>query len=225
MAINRETKQHITKAMRNNFKVFFSLDKLHRNGQIDWDEYYGYYMKARLGMEAADLRRMEADPASVGREVREAVAEVKAAWSEAARSNPEAVNIDEFLGLEHPESSHSMLTQRVEEMMEKFDDDGDGKLKKSEYITDPYRDLDRDDINLREKEFDLVLDKNKDGIADKREVVQFLDPKNPHWSRYEAINLISQADTNGDGLLDLEEVLGHPDLFLFSKLAGGDAGF
>ena len=84
----------LQKAMRNNFKVFFSLDKLHRNGQIDWDEYYGYYMKARLGMEAADLRRMEADPASVGREVREAVAEVRAAWSEAARSNPEAVNID-----------------------------------------------------------------------------------------------------------------------------------
>ena len=80
----------LQKAMRNNFKVFFSLDKLHRNGQIDWDEYYGYYMKARLGMEAADLRRMEADPASVGREVREAVAEVRAAWSEAARSNPEA---------------------------------------------------------------------------------------------------------------------------------------
>ena len=60
-----------------------------------------------------------------------------------------------------------MLTQRVEEMMEKYDNDGDGKLKKSEYITDPYRDLDRDDISLREKEFDLVLDKNKDGIADK----------------------------------------------------------
>ena len=59
----------------------------------------------------------------------------------------------------------------------------------------------------------------------RREVVQFLDPKNPHWSRYEAINLISRADTNGDSLLDLEEVLAHPDLFLFSKLAGGDAGF
>ena len=66
-----------------------------------------------------------------------------------------------------------MLTQRVEEMMEKFDDDGDGKLKKSEYITDPYRDLDRDDISLREKEFDLVLDKNQDGIADKYYSVYF----------------------------------------------------
>ena len=64
-------------------------------------------------------------------------------------------------------SSHSILTQRVEEMMEKFDEDSDGKLTKSEYITDPYRDLDRDDISLREKEFDLVLDINKDGIADK----------------------------------------------------------
>ena len=49
----------------------------------------------------------------------EAVANVKAAWSEAAKTNPEAVNIDEFLGLEHPESSHSLLTQRVEELMDK----------------------------------------------------------------------------------------------------------
>ena len=129
--------------------------------------------------------------------------------------------------------------------MEKFDDDGDGKLKKSEYIMDPYRDLDRDDISLREKEFDLVLDKNKDGIADKyslinsvkfrlliplygcfrREIVQFLDPKNPHWARYEAINLMSIADTNRDNRLDIHEVLAKPDLFLFSKLVNADAGF
>ena len=135
MAINRETKQHIMvrhdnialshiysfynylllqKAMRNNFKVFFSLDKIHKNGQIDWDEYYQYFTRTRMGLEDGDIRRLEADPRSVSREVREALAEVKAAWSEAARTNPDAVNIDEFLGLEHPESSHSLLTQRVE---------------------------------------------------------------------------------------------------------------
>lgn len=225
MAINRETKQHIMKAMRSNFKVFFSLDKIHKNGQIDWDEYYQYFTRTRMGLEDGDIRRLETDPRSVSREVKEALAEVKAAWSEAAKTNPDAVNIDEFLGLEHPESSHSLLTQRVEEMMEKHDADGDGKLTLTEYISDPYRELDREDEALRGHEFRGILDKNKDGIADKREVVQFLDPKNPHWSRYEAINLISQADTNRDGLLDLEEVLGHPDLFLFSKLAGGDAGF
>ena len=68
----------------------------------------------RMGLEDGDIRRLETDPRSVSREVREALAEVKAAWSEAARTNPDAVNIDEFLGLEHPESSHTLLTQRVE---------------------------------------------------------------------------------------------------------------
>ena len=131
MAINRETKQHIMvnflkiattyfliicfqKAMRSNFKVFFSLDKIHKNGQIDWDEYYQYFTRTRMGLEDGDIQRLETDPRSVSREVREALAEVKAAWSEAAKTNPDAVNIDEFLGLEHPESSHSLLTQRVE---------------------------------------------------------------------------------------------------------------
>jgi len=211
--------------MRNNFKVFFSLDKIHRNGQVDWDEYYQHYLRDRLGLAEAEIARIKDSPTTVSRDVQESLANVKAAWSEAARTNPDAVNIDEFLGLEHPESSHSMLTQRVEEMMEKFDDDGDGKLKKSEYITDPYQDLDRDDISLREKEFDLVLDTNKDGIADKREIVQFLDPKNPHWARYEAINLMSIADKNRDNRLDIHEVLAKPDLFLFSKLVNADAGF
>ena len=100
--------------MRSNFKVFFSLDKIHKNGQIDWDEYYQYFTRTRMGLEDGDIRRLETDPRSVSREVREALAEVKAAWSEAARTNPDAVNIDEFLGLEHPESSHTLLTQRVE---------------------------------------------------------------------------------------------------------------
>lgn len=225
MAIVRETKQHITNAMRNNFKVFFSVDKLKKNGQVEWEEYYQHYIKERLGLAEDEIKKMEDNPGDLSRDIKESLANVKAAWSEATRTNPDAVNIDEFLGLEHPESSHSLLTQRVEELMEKFDDDSDGKLKKSEYATDPYKDLHKDEIDLREKEFDLVLDKNKDGVADKREIIQFLDPKNPHWARYEAINLMSIADINRDNRLDIKEVLANPDLFLFSKLVNADAGF
>ena len=55
--------------------------------------------------------------------------------------------------------------------------------------------------------------------------MNFLDPKNPHWARYEAINLLSEADTNSDNMLELEEVLAKPDLFLFSKFVSGEAGF
>ena len=52
-------------------------------------------------------------------------------------------------------------------MMEKHDADGDGKLTLKEYISDPYRDLEQGDAELREHEFRGILDKNKDGVADK----------------------------------------------------------
>ena len=45
------------------------------------------------------------------RRAREKLAAAKAAWAEAARTNGEALNIDEFLSFTHPESSHSLLAQ------------------------------------------------------------------------------------------------------------------
>ena len=36
---------------------------------------------------------------------------------------------------------------------------------------------------------------------------------------------MSSADTNSDNMLDLQEMLAKPDLFLFSKLVSGEAGF
>ena len=51
--------------------------------------------------------------------------------------------------------------------MEKHDADGDGKLTLTEYISDPYKEQEKGDEALREHEFKGILDKNKDGIADK----------------------------------------------------------
>ena len=68
--------------MRNNFKVFFSLDKLHKNGQVDWDEYYQHFLRDRLGMGEAEIARLQENPATISRDVQESLANVKAAWSE-----------------------------------------------------------------------------------------------------------------------------------------------
>ena len=68
--------------MRNNFKVFFSLDKLHKNGQVDWDEYYQHYLRDRLGLAEPEISRMRESPATVSRDLQESLANVKAAWSE-----------------------------------------------------------------------------------------------------------------------------------------------
>ena len=51
-----------------------------------------------------------------------------------------------------------------------FDADDDGKLSRSEYLLDPFKDLSPDEMQIRNKEFSDVLDKNKDGVADKYDV-------------------------------------------------------
>ena len=44
----------------------------------------------------------------------------KASWSEAARSNPEQLTIDEFLAFRHPESSHATILSLVEETISRL---------------------------------------------------------------------------------------------------------
>jgi len=211
--------------MRNNFKIFFSLDKIKKNGQVDWEEYFIHYMRNLLGLDEETITVIEKKPETLDRSIKGSLARLKAAWSEAAHTNPDSVNIDEFLGLEHPESSHSYLTQQVEQLMGKFDSDDDGKLSKAEYLFDPYRDLSDDEVKEREKEFKAVLDKNGDGMADKREILQYLDPKSTHWARSEALFLIAQADVNKDQMVSLEEMLAQPHVFLASKLVSADLSF
>ena len=41
----------------------------------------------------------------------------KAAWSEAARDDPDTLSLDEFLAFRHPESSHASILATVEEVL------------------------------------------------------------------------------------------------------------
>merc|ERR1719195_127493 len=109
--------------------------------------------------------------------------------------------------------------------MGKFDADGDGKLSRAEYLLDPYMDFSTKELQERGKEFSTVLDKNGDGIADKKEIVQYLDPKNPHWANDEAISLIRKSDKNKDKMISIDEMMSQPYLFLMSKLVSADLSF
>lgn len=225
MAISRETKRHIMGAMRNNFKVFFSLDKINKNGQVDWAEYYNYFLTQLLGLTQQEITTLEKTPTKVERSIHESISRLKAAWSEAARSNPEAVNIDEFLALEHPESSMALLIGQVDELLGKHDSNEDGVITREEFIKDPYMDLEAEEENERKNEFDKYLDQNNDGKASRKELVQYIDPKSQHWAQSEAADLVKQADKNGDGFVSLAEMLTAPDLFLNSKLISPEVSF
>merc|ERR1719219_2869071 len=113
--------------MRNNFKQFFRLDRINHNGQVEWDEWLSQFYHENGIKKNQDLSNTE-------RSVKEKLAAAKAAWSEAARSNPDALNIDEFLAFTHPESSHSGLALQMEEMLVRHDLDGDGAIALHEYL-------------------------------------------------------------------------------------------
>ena len=61
------------------------------------------------------------------------MAAAKAAWGEAARSDPEKLNIDEFLTFTHPEFSHPLIIQDSEATLGLLDADGDDVLSRDEY--------------------------------------------------------------------------------------------
>ena len=95
------------------------------------------------------------------RKMKVQVAAAKAAWSEAARSNPDALNIDEFLAFTHPESSHSWLAQNAEEIFGRHDADGDGQISETEYINDPFSEMQEEDKEEKRQEFREGMDDNK----------------------------------------------------------------
>ena len=95
------------------------------------------------------------------RQMKVKVAAAKAAWSEAARSNPDALNIDEFLAFTHPESSHSWLAQNAEEIFARHDTDGDGQITEEEYISDPFEEMAESNKEEKIEEFREGMDDNK----------------------------------------------------------------
>ena len=130
-AVHNKITKHVREAVMSNPRTFFSLDKITHNGQVEWEEWLARFYKDHDIEKDAELQRGH----------KEKLAAAKAAWSEAARSNPDALNLDEFLGFMHPESSHSGLAQQLEDMLTRHDLDGDGiiALKGTHYIhCDPF---------------------------------------------------------------------------------------
>ncbi len=78
-----------------------SLDQSrNHNGMVEWEEWFGAYQERLKKSGGGETRREK-----------ERLAAAMAAWKEAARSNPESLNIDEFLAFTHPEVSHSLRIQ------------------------------------------------------------------------------------------------------------------
>jgi len=52
--------------------------------------------------------------------IAEKIAWDQAAWSEAAKTDPDFLNLDEFLSFRHPESSHSSLLSKADDLIGEY---------------------------------------------------------------------------------------------------------
>lgn len=222
--IEAKIQQHINQAHAENYILFASVDVNPKNGLVSWDEYHNFFLKQR-GYSKEYLDKHDKHHTGLDRKTKETIMRDKAAWSEASRINPKQLTVDEFLSFRHPESSHATILTLVEELFDKFDEDGDQVLTEDEFSHlhmdgdgDQSGETFRQDEENRRIEFRTEIDKNKDGRADRRELLMYIDPKNPRHAREESETLIALADVNHDGVLSLVEVLNKMDLFLGSKM-------
>ncbi|GIX91372.1 45 kDa calcium-binding protein [Caerostris extrusa] len=218
--IATKVKEHFQKAVRENFLIFTSLDKDH-NGRVSWDEYHINYM-IEQGFNETYAQKHPENHKSLKRRVKEKILLDKAAWSEAANSDPSALNIDEFLTFRHPEHSHVSLINMVNDIIASLDDNNDEMLTEHEFSEMP--DPDETNHSLAEwkqeriREFRESIDLNQDGKVTREELIMYNDPENPVHSKTEARKLIKLADANKDQLLSLKEILAKKDYFLGSKM-------
>nr|CAD7447801.1 unnamed protein product [Timema bartmani] len=208
--INAKIQEHIHQALQENVGIFTGIDINPRNGLISWDEYHTYFLKQK-GFANKYLENHDKKHKGLSRSMKEAIMRDRASWSEAARSDPDHLTLDEFLAFRHPESSHATILTLVDELFDKF------VFRRKGMATKKGKSLSQGE-DERRKEFREVIDRDRDGKADRMELLMYIDPKNPRHAREEAQTLMALSDINHDNNLSLQEILNKMDLFLGSKM-------
>lgn len=225
--IMQKTEEHFQEAMEENKVHFRSVDP-DGDGHVSWDEYKIKFLASKGFNEKEIAEKIKKnEDLKIDEETQEVLDNLKDRWFQA--DNPptnQLLNEEEFLSFQHPEHSRGMLKFMVKEIVRDLDQDGDKKLTKSEFISLPVgtvenqqaQDIDDDWVKDRKKEFEEVIDANRDGIVTMEELEEYMDPMNEYNALNEAKQMIAVADENQNHHLELEEILKYSEYFTGSKL-------
>ncbi|XP_048470843.1 45 kDa calcium-binding protein [Rhincodon typus] len=197
-------------------------------GQVSWDEYRIKFLASKgFNEEEVAEKIKNNEELKIDEETQELLDNLKDRWFQA--DEPPAnhlLNEEEFLAFLHPEHSRGMLKFMVKEIIRDLDQDGDKRLTVSEFISLPVgtvenqeaQDIDDDWVKERRKEFEEVIDADRDGIVTMEELEEYMDPMNEYSALNEAKQMIAVADENQDHYLELVEILKYSEYFTGSKL-------
>ncbi|XP_043531752.1 45 kDa calcium-binding protein [Chiloscyllium plagiosum] len=225
--IMEKTEEHFQQANEEN-KLHFKAVDPDGDGQVSWDEYRIKFLASKgFNEEEVAEKIKNNEELKIDEETQELLDNLKDRWFQA--DEPPAnhlLNEEEFLAFLHPEHSRGMLKFMVREIIRDLDQDGDKRLTVSEFISLPVgtvenqeaQDIDDDWVKERRKEFEEVIDADRDGIVTMEELEEYMDPMNEYSALNEAKQMIAVADENQDHYLELEEILKYSEYFTGSKL-------
>ncbi|KAG7252751.1 hypothetical protein CRUP_003167, partial [Coryphaenoides rupestris] len=205
--IMKKTEEHFQEAVRENKLSFRAVDP-DGDGHVTWDEYRVKFLASKgLNEKEVAQKIKNNEDIKVDEETQEVLESLKDRWFQA--DSPPAdqlLNEDEFLSFLHPEHSQGMLKYMFI------------SLPMGTVENQQAQDIDDDWVRERKKEFQQVIDANRDGIVTMEELEEYMDPMNEYNALNEAKQMIAVADENQNHNLELEEILKYSEYFTGSKL-------
>ncbi|XP_048338066.1 reticulocalbin-2 [Sphaerodactylus townsendi] len=186
------------------------------DGDISWEE-YNVQMYDRVIDFEEDSTLEDAEEESF----RQLHLKDKRRFEKANRDGASGLDLNEFIAFEHPEEEEYMKEFVIQEALEDHDKNGDGFVSLEEFLGDYRRDPtaneDPEWILVEKDRFRNDYDKNQDGKLNPQELLGWVVPNNEGIAQEEAVHLIEEMDSDGNGKLSEAEILRNQDLFLNSE--------
>ncbi len=182
------------------------------DGFVTWLE----YRRAEFDFDDdEDFETLRSDPEHA--EEISMLEEDKILFDSADKNHDGKLTKEEYLSFTHPEEDKEMIRPVLEMTVKAKDRNGDGKIDFQEFMGDRGKDQSKDWLVDEKDRFDTDLDKNKDGMLDDAEIIAWIIPDNNEIASDEVNHLFAGADEDVDGLLSMNEILDHHDLFVGSE--------
>ncbi|CAD5212149.1 unnamed protein product [Bursaphelenchus okinawaensis] len=218
--VKKNIRYHLDEGKREANKLFQQVDK-NADGIIQWDEYKDHFMVKQNIASKDHVEDHKDHDNHLDSDSRFVLDQEKYSFNQ-ADANQDGLDEIEWLSYQHPENSKLQLNELAQNILNSLDSDKNGYLTIEEFAQVPPgavegENTDGDYKTERRKEFQDVIDQDKDGKVMKFELVEYLNPLSDARLSEEVKDIFVTADHNDDKYLTLQELLDNSDALALSS--------